>query len=204
VLGTAAARPSPITFFDACIHMGPAVVARGTPEAVGYYEALLAELRERAGAGLVEGERARVYWEGMPVWGRLRALSTLFARGRACVVASTYCNSWIFEALDPSKPFESMARAYLDLFIVRSDDIKERYIELMIAFYGIDGVVFHDAKTCPNNSNDRYGMHERLWQRLGVPCIVIHGDLNDLRLYNEEQTVTQVEAFLETIEDSRR
>ena len=35
-----ASFPAPWTFFDATIHMGPAVVARGTRESVGYYEAL--------------------------------------------------------------------------------------------------------------------------------------------------------------------
>ena len=46
-LFTAAARPSPVTFFDMTIHMGPAVVMRGTEEAVAYYKLLLAELQER-------------------------------------------------------------------------------------------------------------------------------------------------------------
>jgi len=44
VLDTAAARPSPLTFFDACIHMGPAVVMRGRQEANEYYRMLLAEM----------------------------------------------------------------------------------------------------------------------------------------------------------------
>ncbi|MCK7504767.1 MAG: hypothetical protein MZV70_12235 [Desulfobacterales bacterium] len=43
----------------------------------------------------------------------------------ANVLASTYCNSWIFSALDPEDPFNSMARAYTELFIVRSDEAKE-------------------------------------------------------------------------------
>ena len=40
-LESAAAIPSPWTFFDATIHMAPAVVARGTQVAVDYYETLL-------------------------------------------------------------------------------------------------------------------------------------------------------------------
>ncbi|MFH1629075.1 MAG: 2-hydroxyacyl-CoA dehydratase family protein, partial [Pseudomonadota bacterium] len=40
-LEAAAAIPSPWTFFDATIHMAPAVVARGTEEGVEYYELLL-------------------------------------------------------------------------------------------------------------------------------------------------------------------
>ena len=59
----------------------------------------------------VPGESLRLYWDGMPVWGRLRALSTMFAEFGTAVVASTYCNSWIFSTLDPADPFGSMARA---------------------------------------------------------------------------------------------
>jgi benzoyl-CoA reductase/2-hydroxyglutaryl-CoA dehydratase subunit BcrC/BadD/HgdB len=202
VLVTASNVPSPFTFFDGTIHMGPAVVLRGTPVAVEYYEVLLAELQERARTGVaaVEGEEYRIYWEGMPIWGRLRDLSEFFSGLRSCVLASTYCNSWIFDDLDPKDPFNSMAKAYTLLFIVRSDEEKERYIEKMVCKYSIDGIVFHDSKTCPNNTNSRYGMPERLQTRLGIKTVTIFGDLNDLRCYSEEQAKTNIEAFVEQLE----
>lgn len=203
VLETASARPTPLTFFDAATLMGPAVVGRGTQAAVDVYKLLLAELEERIknGVGAVNDERYRIYWEGMPVWGRLRAHSELFAGLKASVLASTYCNSWIFSGLNPDDPFNSMAEAYTELFIVRSDAAKEEYIRDMLDFYKIDGIIYHDAKTCPNNSNCRYGMPQRLEQETGVPSLTIHGDLNDLRLLSDEQTKTNVEAFIEQLEE---
>jgi benzoyl-CoA reductase/2-hydroxyglutaryl-CoA dehydratase subunit BcrC/BadD/HgdB len=205
VLDTASAMPSPITFFDGTTLMGPAVVGRGTQEAVDVYKLLLAELKERIanGEGAVESERFRIYWEGMPVWGRLSAHSQLFASLQANVLASTYCNSWIFSDLDPEDPFNSMARAYTKLFIVRSDAAKEKYIKDMLAFFKVDGIVYHDAKTCPNNSNCRYGMPQRLENETGIPSLTINGDLNDLRLLSDEQTKTNVEAFIEQLEERR-
>lgn len=202
-LETASAIPSPWTFFDATIHMGPAVVARGGKEAVGYYEVLLPELEGRIKEGVpaVPGEGHRLYWEGMPIWGKLRALSQQFASLRTCVVASTYCNSWIFDQLDPHHPFESMALAYTELFIVRDEGYKEQYIKNCYDLYKFDGIVFHDAKTCPNNSNNRYGMPERIASRLGIPTLTINGDLNDLRCYSEEQSKTNIEAFIEQLEE---
>ncbi len=205
VLDTASARPSPLTFFDACIHMGPAVVMRGRQEANEYYRILLAEMKERIAQGVaaVEGEKHRFYWEGMPVWGKLRSMSELFAKLKACIVASTYCSSWVFSALDPKDPFTSMARAYSSIFITLDDKQKEDYIEEKVKHFGIDGVLYHDAKTCPNNTNSRYAMTTRLSERMGVPNLVINGDLNDLRCFSEEQTITNVEAFVEQIEESK-
>jgi benzoyl-CoA reductase/2-hydroxyglutaryl-CoA dehydratase subunit BcrC/BadD/HgdB len=202
-LESAAAIPSPWTFFDATIHMGPAVVARGTKEAVDYYELLLAELQQRITSEIaaVDGERHRIYWEGMPIWGKLRALSEQFASLKACVVASTYCNSWIFDQLDPEEPFESMGRAYTELFIVRDEPYKEQYMKDCHEKFRFNGILFHDAKTCPNNSNNRYGMPERLSEKLGIPVLTINGDLNDLRCYSEEQAKTNIEAFIEQLDE---
>ncbi len=205
VLETASAVPSPLTFFDGTTLMGPAVVGRGTQGAVDFYKILLAELKERVEnhEGAVEGERFRIYWEGMPIWGRLRMLSETFAENQACVVASTYCNSWIFSAFDPSDPFTSMAKAYTELFIVRSDEFKEDYIKRMMNLFKVDGIIYHDAKTCPNNSNSRYGMPQRLEKETGIPSLVINGDLNDLRLVSDEQTRTNIEAFIEQLEERK-
>ncbi len=201
VLRCGTAQPSALTFFDGTIHMGPAVVLRGMQVAVDYYEELLAELRKRVDerVSAVEDERFRLYWEGMPVWGRLRTLSEQFLELNTCVVASTYCNSWVFNQLDPDNPFDSMARAYTELFIVRSDEVKEDYIARMCKDFHVDGIVYHDARTCPNNSNCRYGMHQRLSERLDTPHLVINGDLNDMRCYSDEQARTNIEAFVEQL-----
>jgi hypothetical protein len=42
-------------------------------------------------------------------------------------------------------------------------------------------------------------MPGRLSSQLGLPHIVIHGDLNDLRLYSEEQANTLFEALIEQL-----
>jgi len=202
----AAHKPSPVTFFDSTIHMGPVVTMRGIPAANEYYRLFLSELQKRVddGVAAVEGERFRLYWEGMPIWGKLRELSELFAALSTTVVASTYCNSWIFDALDAADPFRSMARASLELFIVRSDTPKESYIERMVREFSVDGIVFHDSRTCPSNSNCRYGMPERLREQLDIPVITIEGDQIDLRCYSSEQTKTSLEGFIEQLEDRGR
>ena len=201
ILETNTAAPAPMSFFDATIHMGSAVVLRGNPQAVEYYKVLLKELEDRVAnkEGAVEGEKFRLYWEGMPIWGKLRDLAEFFIGFKTAVIASTYCNSWIFDAFDPEDPFMSIARAYTEIFIVRDENHKEKYIEEMVNKYKLGGILFHDAKTCPNNSNNRYGMPERLEKKLNIPTLTINGDLNDMRCYSEEQAKTNIEAFIEQL-----
>lgn len=205
VLDTASAVPAPLTFFDGTIHMGPAVVLRGTRQPIDYYKLLLAELEERIAnkEAALEEERFRIYWDGMPVWGRLSNHAKLFSGLGTNVLASTYCSSWVFSAFDEADPFNSMARAYTELFIVRSDKAKEAYIKDKLEFFKVDGIIYHDAKTCPNNSNCRYGMPQRLEKITGIPSLTINGDLNDMRLVSDEQTKTNVEAFIEQLEEKK-
>ncbi|MDD3653448.1 MAG: 2-hydroxyacyl-CoA dehydratase family protein [Desulfotomaculaceae bacterium] len=205
VLSCAAKVPSPITFFDGTVHMAPAVVLRGKSVANEYYETLLEELHDdiEHNKAAVEGEQIRLYWDGMPIWGKLRDLAMFFISQKTNVVASTYCNSWVFKAFDAADPFRSMARAYTELFICRSDYYKEDYITNLIKEFQCDGILFHDARTCPNNSNNRYGMPERMINDRGIPAVVIYGDLCDLRCYSEEQSRLSMEAFLEQIRQGK-
>lgn len=198
VLETAMHKPSPINFFDSAIHMGPIVVMRGTQYAVDYYKILLAELKDRINEGIssVPEERFRIFWEGMPLWFKLSGMAKLFAKLDTCIVASTYCNSWIFDDLDPEDPFESSALAYCKLFIVRADEVKEKVLVNHLSDFSIDGIIYHESKTCQRNSNNLYGLQNRLFEKTKVPFIEINGDLNDPRCFSEEQSVIAIETFV--------
>lgn len=201
VLDLSARRPAPLTFFDHCVCMAPAVVLRGTSPAVEYYQLLLSEFQQNAEReqAAVPGERWRVYWDGMPVWGKLRMLSDTFTGLSTAVIASTYCNSWLFPALDPDDPWRSMARASLECFNVRDEEFKEDYLMSWVDLCSAHGIVFHDARTCPYNSNSRFGLPKRIQRRYGIPTLVLDGDLNDLRCFSEQQAVTNLEAFVEQL-----
>ncbi|NOZ78981.1 MAG: 2-hydroxyacyl-CoA dehydratase [Acidobacteria bacterium] len=202
-LETTAASPAPWTFFDHTIHMAPIVVLRGTETAVSYYRSLLEELRALAstGQGAVPGERFRIYWEGMPIWGRLRALSELFSERGVALVASTYCNSWILEGQDPQDPWTSMAETYLSIFICRSEAFKQAYIIEKARELTAGGFVFHDSKTCPHNTNSRFGMPQRICKATGLPVLVLEGDLNDPRCFSLEEARVRIEVLLEQMEE---
>ncbi len=201
VLETAMHKPAPINFFDAAIHMGPIVVMRGTQYAIDYYKILKDELENRIEnhIGAVPQEKHRIYWEGMPLWFKLSSMAKLFAKLDSCIVASTYCNSWVFDDLDGNDPFNSSALAYSKLFIVRSADAKQEVLEQLMSDFSVDGIIYHEAKTCPRNSNNCFGMQSRANSNNKIPYLELNGDLNDPRCYSEEQSVIAIETFIQQL-----
>ncbi|MCH7546203.1 MAG: 2-hydroxyacyl-CoA dehydratase [Planctomycetes bacterium] len=205
ILDTAIAKPSPITFWDGLIHMSPVILMRGSQAAVEYYEQLLTEMRKRIdkSVGAVPDEQWRLYWEGMPVWPKIRELSEKFFDLRTVIAASTYCNSWAFEPYDGGDPLAWMAKTSIEIFINRDERFKQEFLLDMFNRFSIDGAIFHNARTCPNNTNSRFGMAQRLRDELDLPVLVIDGDLCDGRFFSTAQTMTNIEAFIEQLEDRR-
>ena len=201
MLETASQTPAPLTFFDGCILMAPIVILRGTEICVDFYREALTELEELVARnqGAVPDEKVRIYWEGMPVWGRLRNLAELFAENNTAVVASTYCNSWVFDDFDPERPLESMAYAYTQIFINRGENAKLEGMKNLMKTFRVDGVVFHDSKTCFNNANSRFGLPQRVEEATGKDSISFDGDLVDLRFFSDGQTRTKLETFIEQL-----
>ena len=180
-------------FGDDLVLMAPLVVLRGTRKAADFYRALLAEARGLADRSV----RRRVFWEGMPIWGKLRFFRDYFRSREAEVVASTYCLSWVFD-LDPEEPLESLVRAYSTLFICQDEGWKEGWLEREMRAFGAGLLLFHEARTCHTNTNTRFRMPERMEERTGVPSLVLNGDMVDLRHFSESETRQRLDAFWET------
>ncbi len=199
ILETCRAVPAPLTFFDTLIHLAPAITMRGTPQAVEYYTLLLAEVEERVANGVaaVPGERFRFYWEGPPIWPALRPLSELFLNHGVAVVGSTYSNIAALPPFDPKNPVESMARVYTGIFHNRSDAYKEEYLLDAFGDYNVDGVVYHEGRTAPYQSNVRYGLEFQLRRRAGVHALVLEADTHDLRLFSMNQVMQKLRDFIE-------
>ena len=200
ILDLACHVPTPLTYFDTLVHVAPMLLLRGTEAAVEYYEILLAELKQRIAQKIaaVPGERLRFYFEGPPVWCALRPLASLFLEHGIAVVASTYAHTYAgLESLGRDNPIESMAAAYTSIFSNRGREYKVHYLAREFARYGVDAAVFHDARTSPDQSTSRYGVHLRLRRDTGVPPIVFEGDTHDLRLVSTEHVRAQLEEFLQ-------
>ena len=199
ILDLACHVPTPLTYFDTLIHVAPMLLLRGTEAAVQYYEILLAELKHRVAEKIaaVPGERYRFYFEGPPIWCAMRPLASLFLDQGIAVVASTYAHTYAFTGFHRDNPIESMATGYTSIFANRSRAHKVRYLAREFQRFGVDAAVFHDARTCPDHSTSRYGVHLRLLRDTGVPPIVIEADTHDLRLVSIDHIRGQLQEFLE-------
>ena len=191
--------PSPLTFFDTLIHLAPSITMRGTPEAVEYYTLLKSEVEDRVSSGVaaVPGERFRFYWEGPPIWPALRPLADLFLNHKVAVVGSTYCRIAALPGIDPKNPVESMARVYTSIFHNRSDAWKEDSLMSTFNDFGVDGVIYHEGRTAPYQSNVRYGLEVRLRRRTGLSALVIEADTHDQRLFSLTQIMQKLRDFIE-------
>ncbi len=191
--------PVPLTFFDTLIHLAPSIIMRGTEEGVEYYTLLKAEVEDRVANSIeaVPGERFRFYWEGPPIWSELRHLADLFLNSKVAVVGSTYCGISALPGLDPKNPIESMGRVYSGIFHNRSDAWKENQLIKAFNDYGVDGVIYHEGRTAPSQSNVRYGLEVRLRERTGLESLVIEGDTHDQRLFSMSQVMQKLRDFIE-------
>ncbi len=205
VLATMKNRPAPMTIFETFFHLAPIVSLRGLPVTYDYYQILLEELRQRVrqGIGAVTNERKRLMWDNIAIWYKVRDHSIQFAEQGMNFVTATYTNAWAETTIymDVNNPFESMAKTYSLVILNNNLDYRLRLMERLIKEYQVDGLVIHSARSCKPYSVGQYDIKRKLRERLGIPAVVIDGDITDARAYSEEQTRTRLEAFFETMGD---
>ena len=203
VLDQCAHRPSPMSCFDAFINMAPIVTLRGTEEVVQFYRDMKEELEERITQGMsaVPEEKFRLLWDNIPIWYKMRELSELFSSYGACLVADTYTSAWVFEGMDTSDPLEGLAQAYTTAYLNISIDLMvERILDLLQRFE-VDGLIIHSNRSCKPYSLGQYDMQRLIYQKTGIPGLVIEADMTDARVYSDAQVKTRIEAFMETLQN---
>jgi bcr-type benzoyl-CoA reductase subunit B len=203
VLDTAMHRPSPMSAFDAFMHLALIVTLRGTQVAVDYYKALLAEMQARIDAGIsaVPHEKYRLLWDNIPVWFRTRWLSDKFASLDACLVADTYTSAWCaaMKYIDEDNFMESFAESYTRIYLnIGVDEMAESVLD-MIEKYAADGVVLHSNRSCKPYSLGQYDIQRIIQERAGIPTLMIEADIVDERNFSESQIETRIDAFMEVV-----
>jgi len=205
-------QPAPFdAYFDAITLMGPLYVYRAKKEGVEFFRSAHAELKSKmdAGEGIYDQEKFRIVVEGPPPYPYFRAFRDMFAKWKACAVASTYSTVgglWEFGFRhDPARPFESVAMHMLAHnvtnrnYLQRYDQIR-RYVQEWKA----DGVIIHFVKSCRLFSAGQGDMRDYFTRQLGVPTLYIESDLEDPRYFAEAQTKNRIDAFFESLEHAKQ
>jgi len=200
ILDTAALKPAPFGFFDACFHMAPIVTMRGTVEAVNYYRALKEELDERIERGItaIPEERYKIYFDHIPCWPKLRWFSDQFASRRALVAVSQYTHSWAY-SFDLARPMESLAENYSHEFVNRCFEYRVKRKINFMQKYGVDGFVLFSNRSCKPNAIGLYAKAKLIREKTGLPGIVFEADMSDLRFFSEAQVLIKLEQFFEQL-----
>jgi benzoyl-CoA reductase subunit B len=203
--------PSPFdAYFDAITLMGPLYVYRASQEGVEFFEVALKEMEEKVlnGEEVYDREQFRLVMEGPPPYPYFRTFRDMFAKWKACAVASTYSTVgglWEFGFRhDPGKPFESVALHMLKHNVVNRNYL-QRYeqIRRYVEDWKADGIIIHFVKSCRLFSAGQGDMREYFTRVLRVPTLYIESDLEDPRYFAEAQTRNRMDAFFESLEHAR-
>jgi bcr-type benzoyl-CoA reductase subunit B len=201
-LDMAAYKPSPISIFDALIHMAIIVYLRGTPQAVYYYQTLVDEVQEKAdkGIGVVENEKFRLYWENLPVWFKFRDHFNLLKSYGANILTSLYVHDWCHEFDTSKDPLETLAENYVDAFSnVTLEERAEMALDLFQR-YSLNGSLMFINRSCKAVSFAVFELRNIITEKTGIPALIFESDMGDPRFYSETQIRTRIEAYLETLQ----
>jgi len=188
----------------------------GEEEAVDFYREMYLEVKDRVErkVGIVEEEKYRLIWFGLPPWFNLGFFNYLESFGAVFAIESTYnVGDWFEVELDD--PLEAIVeRAW-----VRAVKMHEYGTEAMpelcnpaifggfvgsdmldeaVEQYHLDGAVMHLTRSCRAVSFGEVHTRNRL-AKIGVPSLIFESDMADPRLWSDAQIKTRVHAFIETL-----
>jgi len=171
----------------------------GTEQAVGFYEKLCSELEQRVkeGVGIIENEKYRLVWDNLPLWFDLQFFQYLETLG-AVVVAETFSHVWAGN-LDPSKPYESLARKYLSNMANCAIERRIRLIAGLVKDFRANGVVLPTNWGCRMMTIGETVVKEKIREMTGVSSLILDVDSTDWRNYDEYQVKTKLETYLKTL-----
>jgi len=201
-LDLAAIKPSPISIFDALIHMAIIVYLRGTPEAVDYYRLLIDEIKAEKiskGIGVIPHERFRLYWENLPIWFKFKDHFEFLAAHDAVILTSLYAHAWSYD-FDVSHSIRTLAENYSSVFSnVELEERADRAVELFRR-YSLNGNIMFMNRSCKAVTFGVLDIRDLITEETGIPALVFESDMGDPRFYSEAQIRTRIEAYLETLD----
>lgn len=193
------AVPCPMGVVDEAGDVYPMMQMPGLPEAVGMYEMLLAEVRERVerGEGVIDNERHRLLWLG-PAPNYDTSLLNYFEDFGAVLVRSDLDSIYLGN-FNPDDPLDGLARKMVANTFSGSLESRIAYTLNLARDYRVDGVVAYTHLGCRLYAGGQRAVCDALKEEFGIPYLLLGGDLVDARGYDRSSLRNKIEEFLETL-----
>nr|HID59692.1 2-hydroxyacyl-CoA dehydratase [Desulfobacterales bacterium] len=213
------AVPSPMVAQDFWSIMIPHLYLPDDPEAYEFYKRVYDEVKYKVDNKIaaIPNEKYRMMFSELPPWHTLGFFDEIAERyGIALVI-----ESWSYHAIPPipeeelegvTDPLELIARLTYRMWTGYNETALEYGVDpgfFMSAYlkwakeYRADGLFCHPLMSCRPATYTLLHTGNVLMDKFKVPSVVIDGDIVDLRVFNEEEAFSKVEAFVETMDHYR-
>ena len=213
------AVPSPMLAQDFWSIMIPHLYLPYDPEAYDFYQKVYDEVKHRVdnNIGAVPDEKYRMMFCELPPWHSLNFFDKL---AEDCGIAMVY-ESWGYHAPTPipdeelegvTDPLERIAHLTNRKFNEFNETAKSyngysfgptgAYLGAAHE-YKADGLLCHPLMSCRPATYTLNMYKNVLEEKVKVPGVVIEGDIVDLRVFNQAEALSTMEAFTETMDHYR-
>jgi benzoyl-CoA reductase/2-hydroxyglutaryl-CoA dehydratase subunit BcrC/BadD/HgdB len=201
-------KPAPATFGDLAIALFGMVCLRGSAKGPEVYKLIKKELEDRVAQKFspLPEEKYRLCWSGVYNWERLGSLYQKFGSYGANIVSGAYTTAltvpWL--DLDLSDPLEAWVEAYVNNLLNAGLHEKVNFeIERCLKGYSIDGIISLTNLTCKTSFIGQFDQVKDCAKEMGIPYIIIEGDIGDPRLYDVGRQDAAIDNFMEMLEKRR-
>jgi benzoyl-CoA reductase/2-hydroxyglutaryl-CoA dehydratase subunit BcrC/BadD/HgdB len=188
------AVPTPMGSADAFAAMFPGTYLPGTRMADEFYTRLRAEVRQRMdnGIAIVPEEKFRLVWSGIPFWYNMGLINYFEEKGGVVVIDTQYGCA----ALTSGNPAREPARWGPNGMVAS--------VVKAVIDYNCDGAVMSYTPTCRALYIVQQEIQNTLMEELGVPSLLLESDMVDVSSFNQAQTMTRIDAFIEVVLEKAR
>ena len=213
------AVPSPMVGTDFWSVMIPHLYLPDDPEAYEFYKRVYDEVKNKVDnkIGAIPNEKYRMIFSELPPWHSLGFFDELAERFGIAIAME----SWNYHPPLPipeeelqgvTDPIELIARLTYQKWTEYNGVCRKYGVEpafftgpyLQYAEdYKADGLLAHPLMSCRPATYTLLHTKNALEEKLKVPGVVVDGDIIDLRVFNEEEAFSKMEAFVETMDHYR-
>lgn len=192
--------PSPLSGWDAMAYILYMFFSSlGAKKGLRFYHTLYQETEEKVNRkiGVLKEEKHRILWlhQVRPYY-KNEIIQNL--KENKAVISFEEVSYVYWQALDPQRPWESLAQKMTSNFGVGPIERRIKTVYNLVREYKIDGVIHFSQRGCRQSCGGAYIIKDFL-QEKGIPMLILDGDGADSRNYSKGQTRTRIEAFLEML-----